>query len=617
MSQQKLTKNLGLFEVYCLATGAMVSSGIFILPGIAHAQAGPSVILSYILAGLLAAIGMLNACELATAMPKAGGDYYFITRSLGPVLGSIAGLLNWFALSLKSAFALVGMGAFVLLLVNIDIRITATTLGIVFTLLNLWGTRHAGKFQTWLVTALLTLMTAYVIFGISHVEIKNLSPFIPFGLNKTLAAAGLVFVAYGGLLKISSVAEEIENPSRNLPRGMILSLASVITIYGLMVFVTTGVLPSDILDNSLTPITEGARSFLPPWAVKIMSLAAIFAFISTANAGIMASSRYLFALSRDELLPKFLSRINPKTKTPAPAVIATGIFVIIAGFLKLNILVEAASLVLILSFILSCLCVIVLRESRVQNYRPTFKTPFYPFLQIIGLLGYLLLIFELGLEAFIICACLCLIGATCYFIYGRKRLRKEYALLHLIERITDRELVTGLFETELKNVVRDRDNIILDRFDEIIARCPVMDLPAAMTSQECFEMLGKKLSPAFNMPSQELAQRFIERENQATTVLNHFLAIPHIIIRGENQFEIALVRSSHGIHFSDTAPDIHAVFVLAGSKDQRTFHLHTLAAIAQIVHNENFENQWLNAPSEQALRDVILLGKRQRTTPTP
>lgn len=608
----KLRRELGLLNVFCIATGAMVSSGIFILPGLAHARAGPSVVLSYLLAGCLAGIGMLNAAELATAMPKAGGDYFFITRSLGPAVGSIAGFLNWFALSLKSAFALIGMAAFVRLFVNVDIRIAGVALCALFIVINLCGARHAGRLQVGLVAGLLVLMIIYIVRGIPHVTMVNLHPFVPYGFHKTLATAGFVFVAYGGLIKISSVAEEVRNPSRVLPYGMLLSLVSVTALYVLMVFVTTGVLSSADLDRSLTPITQGAAAFMGSWGVRAIGLAAACAFVSTANAGVMAASRYLFALSRDELLPQCLSRLGRKSEVPSTSIVVTGVFVAASLFLKLDILVEAASLVLILGFILSCLCVIVLRESRVQNYRPSFRAPFYPVTQLLGILAFSLLIFELGLEAFLICAVLFAIGVTGYWIYGRKRLHKDYALLHIVARLTARELVTGSLERELKEIVRERDAIAIDRFDEIVSGCPVLDVPETIDFVQCSHLLAEILSAPLGVPKASLAQRFIDRENESSTVLSPFLAVPHIVIAGSGRFEVALIRAKKGVRFSESNPDVRAVFVLAGTGDERNFHLRALASIAQIAQAADFEKRWMRAGGKEGIRDVILLGTRLR-----
>lgn len=609
---KQLKKDLKFIHIFSLATGAMISSGIFILPGLAHAKAGPSVIFSYLLAGLMATIGMLNTAELATAMPKAGGDYFFITRSLGSAVGSVAGLLNWFSLSLKSAFALVGMAAFVSLFLKVDIRFIGIMLTGVFVVMNLAGSKHAGRAQIIFVLGLLGIMVFYIVRGLPFVSINNLSPFVPYGFNKTLATAGFVFVSYGGLLKISSVAEEVRNPAKTIPQGMFWAVFVVTILYTLIVFITSGVLPAEILDNSLTPITDGARAFLSPWGVRVIGLAAILSFISTANAGIMAASRYLFALGRDELLPRWLSRLTSKTQTPYLAIFITGLFVMISLFLEIDTLVEAASLVLILSFILSSICVIVLRESHVQNYRPSFTTPFYPIPQIVGLLGFTLLIFEIGLEAYFISALLFALGMMGYWFFGRKRVRKEYALLHVIQRVTSKELVTGSLERELKEIVRERDDIALDRFDRIINNSIVLDIPNKIDSKTCFKNAAEQLAPRVDMDPGQLAEKLLRREEESSTVLTPFLAVPHVVIPGNQRFDIALVRAQKGIYFSEKNQNVKALFILVGSIDERNFHLQALSSVAQIFQEPKFENLWMKAKNTDNIRDVVLLGKRYR-----
>jgi len=166
----KLKKELNLLDVFCIATGAMISSGLFILPGIAHAQAGPAVVVSYFLAGLLALAGMLSQAELVSAMPKAGGTYFYVTRSMGPAVGTVDGILTWFSLSLKSAFALVGMAAFTRIIVDIDIRIIAVPLCLFFVAVNIFGIKSAGKIQRILVFGLLGILIYYIVRGIPAIR---------------------------------------------------------------------------------------------------------------------------------------------------------------------------------------------------------------------------------------------------------------------------------------------------------------------------------------------------------------------------------------------------------------------------------------------------------------
>ena len=613
----KLKRNLGLLDIFCIASGAMISSGIFVLPGLAHAQAGPAVVVSYFLAGILALVGLLNVAELATAMPRAGGDYFFITRTLGPAVGTIGGMLTWFSLSLKSAFALVGMGAFVRLLLGghmagLSIEWIALMLAMVFVGLNIVGTRGVARLQVGLVLALLLLMGVYIAIGLPAVRAENFNPVAPKGLPAVLFTAGFVFVSYGGLLKVSSVAEEVRNPGREIPLGMLLALLVVTTCYTLMVLVTTGVLPADTLDGSLTPISDGAAMFMGVWGARLMGAAAVLAFISTANAGILAASRYLVALSRDDLAPPALKRINGRFQTPHVAVMVTGLLVVTALFLDLKILVEGASTVLILSYALSCLCVIICRESRLQNYRPQFQSPLYPWLQIFGLGGFALLILAMGIEAYVISFSLILVGFLTYWYYGRARATREYALLHLIERLTSRQLVTGTLESELKAIIRERDTIVLDHFDRLVEDCNVLDLPEAMDRDAFFEQVAQVMGDRVGLTPARFRELLIAREEEGSTALAPEFAVPHLVYGGEGPTKMLLARCMAGIRFNEDAPSVRAVVVLAGSKADRNLHLRSLAAIAQIVRSRDFDARWAEARDEQSLRDIFLLGERRR-----
>lgn len=607
-----LKRHLGLVHVFCIATGAMVSSGIFVLPGIAHAKAGPAVILSYLIAGIVASIGMLSAAELVTAMPKAGGDYFFVTRGLGPGIGTIAGLLTWFSLSLKSAFAIVGMSALAALVLPVNMQLAGILCCAFFTALNLLGSKHAARTQILLVTGLMLLMIFYIIRGAPHITLENLAPFSPHGMNAVLFTAAFVFVAYGGIIQISSIAEDVASPGKTIPRGMILSMLVTTIFYTLMVWVTSGILSDAQLNGSLTPIADGASVFLGPTGKILIGIAALLAFMSTANAGILAASRYLLALGRDELAPPFLSRLNKKFGTPHIAILTTSLFISLALFLKLDILVEAASLVLMLGFLLSGICVIVLRESRIQNYRPAFRAPLYPFLQIAGILATLLLIIEMGVAAFAIFSLLSIAGFTLYWFYGRNSALRESALTHLVGRLTAREIVTGTLENELKQIIRERDEIVLDRFDHLMTDAVVLDIDTPLTRTELFEKIAEAAADRAGLTPQELSIKLNEREELTSTVLSANIAIPHIILPGDGKFEAVLVRLSEGTAFSDDAPQVNAVFVLMGTVDERNFHLRALAGIAQIVQDPQFMPRWRAARNETGLRDLILLGRRQR-----
>lgn len=614
MVKQKLKKELGLLDVFCIASGAMISSGLFILPGIASANVGPALFLSYIVASIMAIPALLSKAELATAMPKAGGDYFFITRSMGPLVGTIGGAASWFSLSLKSAFALVGMSAYAALIVKaIPIKMIAVVLCLFFVALNIKGAKEAGYFQRILVFGLLGALSFYVFYGFPSIDIQRFIPFIPYGKGAIFATAGLIFISYGGLTKIASLAEEVKNPGKNIPLGMILSLIIVGIFYAMVVFITTGLLGPERLAQSLTPISDGAHVSMGIFGNVIMTIAALLAFISTANAGIMAASRYPIAMSRDKIVPPFFKRLSEKFHTPKYSILFTGAFMIIAViFLNLVTLVKVASTFLILLYIFVNLAVIIMRESKIQNYRPKFLSPLYPWMQIAGILSGLFLIVKMGMETYAIAGIFMCAGALWYMLYVRPRVRKEFALIHVIERITAKELTSNILETELKEILRERDDIIEDKFDRLISDCKILDLENSLDMKEFFKEVAKSISAELGVGGEVLYNLLDEREKESSTVIRDGLAIPHIIIEGEHKFRILLARCKEGINFPSAKRPVHVVFVLVGTRDERNLHLRALAAIAEIAQGPDFDKRWLEAKNADVLRDVILLAERKR-----
>jgi len=590
----------------------MIGSGLFILPGMAHAMAGPGVIWSYVLAGLLACTGALSMAELVTAMPRAGSDYFYIMRGFGPGTGSIAGILSWFSISLKSAFAVVGMATFTAMIVDVSGLVAGVGLTLIFVVLNLLGIQEAARAQAVIVLGLFALMAVYVIAGIPQTRAELLIPFTPYGLGAIFSTAGFVFVSYGGLLKIASMAEEVRNPGRVMPLGSILALVFVTLFYALVITVTSGVLEKDVLDGSLTPVSDGGRAIMGEFGFVIMSIGAILAFVSTANAGIMSASRYLLALSRDKMLPRSLSRVNARFQTPHVAIIITGGLIILSLLLPLKILVEAASCVLILTYILSCLAVIILRESGLANYRPLFRAPLYPWLQIVGLFGMILVLFELGIEAYIISAAMILIAFTIFWFFGRREAQKESALLHLISRLTDRSLVSGTLDAELMQIIKERDEIVWDRFDHMVQDAVVVLEDGPMERNAFFELAARELTSKLDLSPERIAAKLKRCENENSTLLSDTLAVPDIVVEGRGRFEMLIARVKGGVRFSEEAPEVTTIFVLAGTRDERNFHLRALAAIAQVVQMEGFDKRWWAAEDDRSLRDVILLSKRKR-----
>jgi len=611
---KRLKKELTLLDVFCVATGAMISSGLFILPGLAYAKAGPAVIISYILAGILCIPTLLSKAELTTAMPKAGGDYFYIMRGFGPLFGTMAGFSSWFSLSLKGAFALIGTGAYLSAITHIPIHIIALICCIFFILLNLIGVKKAGRFQVFLVLGLLVILLVYVFWGIKTVDYLHFSPFFSKGMGSVFATASFVFISYGGLTKIAALAEETKNPGKNLPLGMILAVIVTTILYALVIFVTIGVLNLETLKYNLTPISDGAGVFGGDIFKIIVSIAAFLAFTSTANAGVMTASRYPLGMSRDKLLPSGFQKISSKFKTPYISILVTGFFMIAAIlFLRLELLVKIASSILIILFIFANLTVILFRESKISSYRPKFYSPFYPYMQIFGILGGGFLLIEMGTFIIFLTMAFLLLGFVWFKVYAQKRAAQDSALIYVLEKLIakDRELTSDNLLTELKDIVIQRDELIKDKFHKLIESSRVLDIEGAVKAEDFFKDVSGILGEELNLEPQLLFKKFIEREKEFSTVIKKGLAIPHIIVEGKNISKVLLVRARDGIVFPRDEV-VHTVFALVGSAGDRVLHLKILAAIAQVVQNPEFDEKWLEARNEDELKSIVLLAERKR-----
>jgi len=619
-----LRKELGLAEVFSVATGAMISSGLFILPALAFGKAGPAVILAYLLASLLILPSVLSKAELATAMPRAGGTYFFVERSLGSIWGLFGGLAAWFSLALKSAFAVVGMAVVIEIVLqtifstqlsDLNLKIVGVLCCLVFTGLNIVSVKHTSRFQTLLVLLLVAVLAAFIFLGSGEVQASRYEGFMEKGWLAVIATSGFIFVSFAGLTKVASLAEEVKNPGRNLFRGMILAWFIVTLLYLGVITVTIGVLDGSQLIGSYLPISIAAGSFMGTGGFAVLALAAVAAFLTTANGGILAASRAPMAMSRDNLLPPVLGRINQRFKTPHVSILITGGFMVAALiFLDIESLVKTASTLQIILFMLVNISVIIMRESKIQSYRPKFRSPLYPYVHIFTIVAYGVLIIDMGTIPLTISAAFFGLSAAWHGLYVSRRVGRASAAMHIVERVTDRELQTVTLENELRDILMERDEVIEDRFDKLIRNCKILDLHGKGKAEEVFRRIATILAKKLDMNEYALMEKFLRREAEGGTVVQPGLAIPHIVVEGENKFDIMLVRAVEGIEFCSTAEPVHVMFVLAGSKDERNYHLRALMAIAQIAQERNFEQRWFAARDIEGIRNLILLSTRKRDT---
>ena len=283
-------------------------------------------------------------------------------------------------------------------------------------------------------------------------------------------------------------------------------------------------------------------------------------------------------------------------------------------FLDIELLVKTASTLMIILFILVNASVIIMRESKIQSYRPKFQSPLYPYIHIFAIIAYSVLIVDMGKVPLLISAGFIGLSAAWFWLYVSRRVSRASAVMHVVERVTDRELKTVTLENELRDILIERDEIIEDRFDKLIRECEILDIQGRIKAEDVFRQVSQILEKRLNVNEYVLFEKFIHREAEGGTVIQPGLAIPHIVVEGEEKFDILLVRAVDGIDFPHAPDPVRIMFALAGSKDERNYHLRALMAIAQIAQEKDFEKRWLTARDTPAIRNLILLSARKRDT---
>lgn len=614
---RRLGKELGLVDVFAIATGTTLSAGFFLLPGIAAAQAGPAMVLSYLIAAVPLIPAMFCVVELSTAMPRAGGAYYFLDRTLGPVTGVIGGLGTWISMVLKVAFALVGMGAYLsLFFPQLSITLVGVLVAVAIALLNMVGTGKSGRIQVLLVFLLLGILVFFIGDAWTQVDRARFSGFFDAGSTAILSTAGLVYISYAGVTKVTSLSEEVRNPERNLPLGVFLALGTALVIYALGTAVMVGVVPMDELAGDLTPVATTAERLLGRPGVILVSLAAMAAFISVSNAGLLSASRYPLAMARDHLLPRLFYRLGRKG-TPVVSILSTlAVTVLVIVLLDPAGIAKLASSFQLLMFALLSLAVIVMRESHIESYDPGYRVPWYPWTPLVGLLSPMVLIATMGWLSIVFTVGLLAVGAGWYAFYARGRIARTGAIYHVFERL-GRMRYKGL-DQELRGILKEKGLREKDPFDEIVARAMVMDYRDPMEFEEVVERVSGWLSQIVPHTPKEIARQFLEGTRIGATPVTHGVALPHLRVDGLRDVEMVLVRARQGIHIAfnnpltghDEEEFVPAVFFLVSPEQDPGQHLRILAQIAGRVDDESFVTAWDAARNDQELKEALLHDER-------
>ena len=630
-SDASLQKNLTLYDVYAISTGAMFSSGFFLLPGIAAAETGPSVVLAYFVAGVLILPSMYSMAELSTAMPKAGGTYYFLDRSLGPLAGTVGGLGTWLALVFKSAFALIGMGAYLAIYADVPIKPLAAALTVAFGVLNIVGAKESSWLQRVLVTILVGVLTFYAAQGVVSVwggqsavggAAGEFTPFFTDGVRGFLATIGIVFVSYAGLTKVASVAEEVQNPDRNIPLGMGLSLLTATGIYVIGVAIMVAILPATDLQSDLTPVFTSGEVFFNwlPYTLGpiLIVVAAIAAFASTGNAGILSASRYPLAMARDQLLPNGFAKIG-RFNTPTQSIVVTvGLMLIIIFALSEEGVAKLASAFQLLIFALLNFAVIVMRESEIPSYAPGYRSPLYPWMQVAGIFIPAFLISEMGTLAIVFTGVVVLLGLGWYFYYASD-VPREGAIFHLFARLGE-ERYDGL-DRELQTILEEKGVGHDTAFDRLVAESDVIHLDDPQPYRAVVGEVSRRLSDALGISTRTLKHGFLEGAPYSAVSVSHGAALPYCRLDGVDGPKMVMVHCQSGICVDledeieelDASEPVYAFFFLVSPKDDEGEHLRTLATLANRTDEKQFLVEWRAATDEQEVKESLLHHERYLT----
>ena len=408
---------------------------------------GPGIWLAFLIAGIVFLPGAISKSELSSAMPINGGAYVYVERSFGPLIGTISGLGLWASFLLKSAFALIGFSAYMYAVTNyLDIS-TNTTLVIMaalflITVLNIFGIKKVKAFQTpnlALTTDLILIICIIQLFAANIDFSRPIDGAFDVSRNDPVLvaeSAALVFVAYAGIYKAGAIGGEVKEPEKNLPKGMLISLLLITLLYVVVTFIMMASVDVDTMLNSdgtarEDPIFAFVDAVASTNIGLIMALLAVLTMVSGALSGLLAASRFLFGMAKDSLLPGTFGETNKKFGTPHWAIIITGITMAICIItLPVKDVAKLASGFQIMVIVALNISVIILRSANLNHdwYKPTFKSPLFPWVQLVGTVTGGYLVFIMGEKAIIGAFAAIVIGVATYYTYGEKNYQPKESI---------------------------------------------------------------------------------------------------------------------------------------------------------------------------------------------
>ncbi|MFA6988836.1 MAG: amino acid permease [Candidatus Gastranaerophilaceae bacterium] len=466
--KSSLKKTLNAFDLTVLGIGAIIGAGIFTLSGTAaagsahHVGAGPGLMLSFIFAGFACALAALCYAEFAAMIPVAGSAYTYTFATLGELAAWLIGWILMLEYAIGNITVACGWSGYLFKLLEgfkgqlpdfitnqaywihhyrmfghipLDLNIPALFIIAAVTALLYKGVQESTRMAAIMVIIKLAVILLFIFVGAHYVQPSNWTPFLPNGFKGVFVGAFLVFFAYIGFDAVSTAAEETKNPQKDLPIGIIASLIICTIIYIIVAGILTGIVPWNQIDTA-APVAAAMRSIHQNWTAGLIAVGAVAGLSSVLLVLQLGTTRILFAMSRDKLLPSVFSKIHPKFRTPHVITLISGIFVAIGTvFLDLNAAAELCNIGTLSAFLIVCLGVLILRKTDPTRERP-FKVPFSPYLPVLGIIVCLALI-VLGVpqRTLILFSIWLIAGLVIYFSYGFKRTSEVDAIETSIEEI--------------------------------------------------------------------------------------------------------------------------------------------------------------------------------------
>ncbi len=463
----ELKRSLGKWNLLLLGVGCIIGAGIFVRTGSAAAlHAGPAVLLSFVVAGVVCAFAGLCYAELSSTLPVSGSAYTYGYTTLGEFVAWIMGALLLLEYGLAASVVAVGWGGYVVSLLadfglqippqltgpagytlmrdGVPVLVDGQTVTTIFNLpaflicmalaaLLVVGVSESAKVNNIIVAIKVSVLTAFIVVGglivlsnLPELVATNWVPFIPenqgdgkFGVDGIMRAASIVFFAYIGFEAVSTAGQEAKDPARDMPFGIIGSLVVCTVIYMLVAAIMTLLVPYNTL-NVPDPVAVVVDNFGPTWGwlAKIIKIGAIIGLTSVVLVLMYAQTRIFYTMARDGLLPKVFARVNKRFHTPAINTMVVGVVTAVAaGFFDINVLGDMTSVGTLAAFAIVCLSVIYLRRAAPELPRG-FKVPLYPVLPVLGILSCVYLITTVPLNVLMFFVYYMIGGVALYFVYG-------------------------------------------------------------------------------------------------------------------------------------------------------------------------------------------------------